>query len=209
MSSLVPCSRCGRHVRAREIACAFCAAALAIACKDEPKPSAQTTPDAAPMTMLEIPADASLALAPDAGADANLGEQIADLRSQAAVYGAPALVGSDGGAAPTGDPVKVGALNMTVPVPNAAAVLARNSARFRACYNRGLQMDPTQAGRVTLLIHVAPDGQVESVSVASNTGLSSAVASCCAGAARNIAFDAPGAQGSTISVPLEFSVKKK
>jgi hypothetical protein len=54
------------------------------------------------------------------------------------------------------------------------------------------------------VIRVAPDGEVDSASVTGNSGLSAQVASCIALVARRAKFDAPGSNGSTISVPFNF-----
>jgi hypothetical protein len=54
------------------------------------------------------------------------------------------------------------------------------------------------------MIKVSPSGEVDSASVASNSGLSPGVASCIASVARRAKFDAPGSNGSTISVPFNF-----
>lgn len=64
------------------------------------------------------------------------------------------------------------------------------------------------AGRVVLAAKIAPTGEVANVDIASNTGLSSAVASCIAVALRNATFEAPNGSGSTIQVPVTFVQQK-
>ncbi len=60
--------------------------------------------------------------------------------------------------------VGVGGVGQSAPVANAEAVIRGQIAgRARACYNRGLQTNPNQQGRVTLTIRVGPSGEVESV----------------------------------------------
>jgi hypothetical protein len=54
------------------------------------------------------------------------------------------------------------------------------------------------------MIKVAPSGEVDSATVASNTGLSPSVASCIISVSKRAKFDAPGANGSQISVPFNF-----
>jgi hypothetical protein len=105
---------------------------------------------------------------------------------------------------PVGD-VQYTASSMSVPVSNAEAVIrSQIHPGAKRCYQRGLEQDPTQAGKLVILIKVAPSGEVDSASASSNTGLSASVASCIAGVARRAKFDPPGANGSTISVPFNF-----
>jgi hypothetical protein len=105
---------------------------------------------------------------------------------------------------PVGD-VQYGGSSATVPVSNAEAVIrSQIHPGAKRCYQKGLESDPTQAGRLVIMIKVAPSGEVDSATVASNSGLSAQVASCIASVARRAKFDAPGASGSTISVPFNF-----
>jgi hypothetical protein len=129
--------------------------------------------------------------------------------------GLASLRGGDTGAVATGagterkvvpvGNVEYGGSSMSVPVSNAEAVI-RNQIEpgAKRCYQRGLENDPSQAGKLVILIKVAPSGEVDSVSAASNSGLSAQVAGCIQSVARRAKFDAPGASGSTISVPFNF-----
>ncbi|MGH7437253.1 MAG: AgmX/PglI C-terminal domain-containing protein [Polyangiaceae bacterium] len=93
----------------------------------------------------------------------------------------------------------------SVPVANSEAIIrSQIFPGAKRCYQKGLESDPTQAGKVVILIKVAPSGEVDSASVASNSGLSPSVASCIVAVSRRAKFDAPGANGSTISVPFNF-----
>jgi hypothetical protein len=105
---------------------------------------------------------------------------------------------------PVGE-VQYGGSSMSVPVSNAEAVIrSQIHPGAKRCYQKGLESDPTQSGRIVILIKVSPSGEVDSASVASNSGLSAGVAACITGTARRAKFDAPGASGSTISVPFNF-----
>jgi hypothetical protein len=100
--------------------------------------------------------------------------------------------------------VVVGGVSMSVPVANAQAVVrSQLSPAARRCYQKGLEQDPTQAGRLTLMVRVAPDGEVDSASVAQNTGLSAGVGNCVGSAARRMKFEAPGS-ASVLQVPVSF-----
>lgn len=105
---------------------------------------------------------------------------------------------------PVGD-VSGGGASSSVPIANAEAKIRGLAPRARACYNKAIGADPATAGqgRVGLTIKVGPSGEVEGVSV-SNSGVAPSVASCIAGAARGLTFDAPGASGGTISTAFNF-----
>jgi hypothetical protein len=94
------------------------------------------------------------------------------------------------------------------PIPNAEAVI-RSQIHPGAiqCYLRGLESDPAQAGKLVILIKVAPNGDVDTASTWTNSGLSEDIARCIAAVARRAKFDAPGGSGTQISVPLKFKVQ--
>ena len=70
---------------------------------------------------------------------------------------------------PVGD-VQYGGSQMSVPVQNAEAVIrSQIHPGAKRCYQRGLESDPTQAGKLVILIKVAPSGEVDSASASSNT----------------------------------------
>jgi uncharacterized protein (TIGR03382 family) len=82
-------------------------------------------------------------------------------------------------------------------------ILMGARARFRACYTMGLRADPNMEGKVVLKVKVLDSGEVESASVASNTGIAPNVAACAAARARTLRFT-PKAAGKTIEIPLVF-----
>lgn len=104
--------------------------------------------------------------------------------------------------------VHIGGSTASVPVSNADRVFAGMRARFRQCYQTGLAVDPTMSGKLVITLRVGPNGDVLSVSVASNTGLSPAVATCVANAAKRAQFDPPGGGGATLSVPATYVSSK-
>jgi hypothetical protein len=118
--------------------------------------------------------------------------------------GASTSAGTATKVVPVGD-VQYGGSQMSVPVANAEAVI--RSQMFpgaKRCYQKGLETDPTQAGKLVILVKVAPSGEVDSATVSSNSGLSAQVANCITTVARRAKFDPPGAAGSQISVPFNF-----
>ncbi|MDB4945250.1 MAG: putative abductin-like protein [Labilithrix sp.] len=106
-------------------------------------------------------------------------------------------------AGPTGV-AQVGGSTATVPISDADRVVAGLRARFRTCYQTGLNSDPTMSGKVIISAKVGPNGEVSSADVAQNTGLSPGVAQCIAGVVKRATFSAPGGGGSTLQIPVTF-----
>ena len=105
---------------------------------------------------------------------------------------------------PVGD-VQYGGSSMSVPVSNAEAVIrSQIHPGAKRCYQKGLESDPTQAGRIVILIKVSPSGEVDSASVASNSGLSGGVAAASRPWRAEPSSTLPERNGSTISVPFNF-----
>lgn len=104
---------------------------------------------------------------------------------------------------PKGD-AAIGGTTATVPISDADRVVAGLRPRFRACYNTGLQSDPSMAGKVLISTKVGPNGEVESANVVQNTGLSPGVAQCIAGVVKRAQFSPPGGGGSTLQIPVTF-----
>ncbi|HLK38146.1 MAG TPA: AgmX/PglI C-terminal domain-containing protein [Polyangiaceae bacterium] len=94
---------------------------------------------------------------------------------------------------------------ITVPMANAEAVIrSQIHPGARHCYQKGLDSDPTQSGRLVLEIRVGPSGEVDAVGVTGNTGLSQGVVDCIVQVARRAKFGRPGPTGSTLSLPFNF-----
>ena len=106
-------------------------------------------------------------------------------------------------AGPTGV-AQVGGSTATVPISDADRIVAGLRARFRNCYQTGLNSDPSMSGKVLISARVGPNGEVSSADVASNTGLSPGVAQCIAGVVKRATFSAPGGGGSTLQIPVTF-----
>lgn len=104
---------------------------------------------------------------------------------------------------PKGDAVINGS-SATVPISDADRVIAGLRPRFRQCYQTGLNSDPSMAGKVVVSAKVGPNGEVSSADIASNSGLSPAVASCIAGVVKRAQFSPPGGGGSTLNIPVTF-----
>jgi hypothetical protein len=89
-------------------------------------------------------------------------------------------------------------------VPNAERVIAGLRAGFRACYNRGLQADPSMFGRVLMSAKIAPNGEVVSVNAEQDTGLSESVVQCIRRRVETAQFDSASVNGSTLKIPVTF-----
>lgn len=74
----------------------------------------------------------------------------------------------------------------------------------RRCYQTGLNSNSQQSGKLMVLLRIGPSGEVQSVTIQSNTGLSQQVAGCVASVAHNAKFDPPGPSGASILVPFGF-----
>jgi WD40 repeat protein len=99
----------------------------------------------------------------------------------------------------------VGAITALGNLPaNAERVVAALRPGFRACYNQGLQFDPTMTGKVVVSAKVSPNGEVDSADTIQNTGLSNGVVQCILRKVRNAQFDAPG-PASTLQFPITFA----
>jgi hypothetical protein len=90
-------------------------------------------------------------------------------------------------------------------VPNAEATIHRLiEPGARRCYQNGLRVNPTQSGKLVIVIRIGNSGEVDSVDIAQNGGLSADVALCVATVAKRARFDPPGSNGSVLSVPFNF-----
>jgi outer membrane biosynthesis protein TonB len=105
-------------------------------------------------------------------------------------------------AAPKVEP-QIGALGGGAAVSGADRVVATLRGRFKACYQKGLNVDPTMSGKVVITAKIGPNGEVSSADVASSSGLSPDVTACIATTVKRAQFDAqPGP--TTLSIPVSF-----
>jgi hypothetical protein len=101
--------------------------------------------------------------------------------------------------------VAIGATTATVPVPNAERVIAGVRPRMRTCYRAGLNIDPLMTGKLVVGATVTAGGEIASTNVVSNEGLSPQVAQCVTLLLKRAQFDAPGGNGSTLTIPITFT----
>jgi hypothetical protein len=87
--------------------------------------------------------------------------------------------------------------------PTIQFTVRQHLARFRLCYERGLVLDPTLAGTVSVMFFIAPDG---SVKTASGSGVHPEVSSCVTNVILGLEFPKPtGGGGVQVSYPFTFS----
>ncbi len=91
-------------------------------------------------------------------------------------------------------------------VRNLDAVVAQMRPGFRRCYNAGLLIDPGMQGDVTIRIKIGPNGEVQSATPVSGSGLSPAVTQCIAQRAQVAQFETD--QPATVDVPIKFRLQK-
>lgn len=94
-------------------------------------------------------------------------------------------------------PVVTGKLSADPAVPG---IIQRTRAGLRACYQKGLQADPTAAGVVEFKIHVTDSGTIKRVESANPPNMPGSVTSCMVGRFGALSFNAAGA--STIDVKV-------
>lgn len=94
-----------------------------------------------------------------------------------------------------------------VPVANAERTIATQVwPRVKRCYLHALETDPTQHGRIVILIKIDAAGTVADARITSNAGVSDGMAACAADAARQATFPPPGPGGASIAIPFNLVV---
>ena len=89
-------------------------------------------------------------------------------------------------------------------VPNADNVIASLRPRFRACFNRGLDIDPHLDGVATFTVDVGADGAVTAVERASIEGLTEDVSQCLSSVLKSARFDPPERGHGRLDVPVHL-----
>ena len=90
-------------------------------------------------------------------------------------------------------------------VANAGAVVAKMSAGFKRCYQKGLAEDANMKGSVRITAKVGPNGEVLSASPSGGGGLSGTVVQCVVARVSSAQFAPPEGGGATIVIPVSFS----
>jgi hypothetical protein len=105
--------------------------------------------------------------------------------------------------------VQDGPASTTAASPLAETVLrGQINPAAKSCYESDPDSKSGRPGRLVMLIKVTPTGEIDSVSVSSNVGLSPSVASCITAAAGAAKFAPPGASGATIRAAFAFPARE-
>jgi hypothetical protein len=76
-------------------------------------------------------------------------------------------------------------------------------ARFRHCYEQGLNSNPEMQGSVTLTAKVGPNGEVQSVG-GGGGGALGPIVGCLKAVVQGAAFAPPEGGGAIITIPISF-----
>lgn len=76
---------------------------------------------------------------------------------------------------------------------------------FRSCFRKALIRDPTQDGRVAIVVRVGPDGRVAKVEEYAACQLLPEAIACMEAAAARLRFQPPPAGSDTITIPAAFT----
>ena len=128
--------------------------------------------------------------------------------------GGLATTGRSGGTEGSGAQAKVAGPKAAMPgvssstqggnISNAAKVVAGMRAAFRACYQKGLDVNPDAQGSVRLAIKVGPGGEVTNVSAVPSGNLPGMVVDCISARARRAQFDPPEGGAAVVNVPVNL-----
>jgi hypothetical protein len=88
--------------------------------------------------------------------------------------------------------------------PTERAIVDTHDA-FRSCYHHSLVYDPTQDGRVAIVLRVGPDGRVAQVESFGACELSSEAILCMRDSAKKLRFRPPAGGSGTITIPAVFT----
>ncbi len=91
-------------------------------------------------------------------------------------------------------------------IPHAEATIAQLRSGYRSCYNKGLNDNAQMAGKIVLLVSVQPNGDVQNVTKADGSGLSSGVEQCIIDRTKHASFEQ--GSGGTLRVPVSFYTQK-
>jgi hypothetical protein len=123
-----------------------------------------------------------------------------DATSTASVTPTPAIQAVSPGSFPDG-----WASTASAPSPLASTVIrGQVNPAARSCYENDPDSKSKRPGRLVVIIKLAPTGEIDSVSVPMNVGVSSSVVSCITTVAGAAKFAPPGPNGATVRAAFTF-----
>jgi hypothetical protein len=105
---------------------------------------------------------------------------------------------------PVGDADHGGPSTSALPLHPEAVIRGQINPAARSCYASDPDSKSRRPGRLVILIKLTPGGEIDSVSVPINIGVSPSVAACITTAARAATFAPPGATAAMIPVSFAF-----
>lgn len=148
---------------------------------------------------LALPSGASTTIPSGAGGGDNLQVLHGDATGAASTGAGPAIR-----VVPVGT-FQDGWASTSAPAPLAETVIrGQINPAAKGCYENDPDSASRQPGKLNILIKLTATGEVDSVSVASNLGVSPSVARCITTAAGAARFAPPGAKGATVRATFTF-----
>jgi tetratricopeptide (TPR) repeat protein len=183
------------------------APAMADPAAAEPPPAPPPPPPPAQAAAPAVANNGDLKLGGAAVRPGRAGEGLAQLGRDTAGAGGvfPSAGEGQGAMGPIGV-VAVGETTASLPISDSARVVAGMRARFRRCYQQGLALDPTMAGRLVLDATVNKLGQVMQVTP-TGAGLSAAASACVVRVVKSSEFSPPGGD-SHLRIALTFTLQQ-
>ena len=103
--------------------------------------------------------------------------------------------------------VLIGGAVLSSKIDDADHTIALLKPQFVVCYNKGLQIDPTMVGRLTITAVLKSDGTVDRAVVNSNKGVHKDVAACITDVLARGQFTKVGSGSPSIMIPMTLSSK--
>lgn len=112
--------------------------------------------------------------------------------------------GAERGVAAPRSVAEIGHVEGTSTIGDGERVVASLRVRFRRCYERGLAVEPSLAGSVTLVANVGANGEVTAAEPAGDSTLGPAVTACLVNVVKSANFAPPGGAGARLRIPIKF-----
>ncbi|MFO0617882.1 MAG: TonB family protein [Polyangiaceae bacterium] len=108
--------------------------------------------------------------------------------------------------APTAPPAQTSAAPVAPPDPGEPAeVVTKLQPSFKVCFDDALVADPKAGGTVRFDVVLLPTGEVKTVSIKENVGLSAVVVSCAMAVVQKAKFRPPqGGVETHVEIPIQF-----
>ena len=106
-------------------------------------------------------------------------------------------------AGPVAD-IQIGKASASAQIDGLEATVNKLRPGYKSCYQKGLAEDPGMSGKAVFAVNISSNGEVSSVDVAENQGLSDDVLNCIRQKIRRAEFAPPGGGGAQVRLPVNF-----